>query len=164
MTDIFRGVVKSIKDAGKGFRLVTAIGRCGVDVDAAQLWQQRGFASYPKAGDPVVFLKRGGLVLAIGTASEACPAIEEGETIVYATSTAYIRMKADGSIVIKAPEGMIIDGSLEVTETVRSATIQDAVGTLDALRQAYMVHIHPVSGAVTSGPTPPPPPTPEPSV
>lgn len=151
MIEMFRGIVKSAKDAGKGFRLVTAIGRGDVAIEDAQLWQHRGFASRPKSGDPVLFLKRNGLIFAVGSTTADCPSdIEEGETVVYACKDSCLRMKASGEISFVAPKGVDVEGDLRVT-----GEVSDLVGKLSALRDKYNAHKHVGNLASPTSPTMP---------
>lgn len=64
-------------------------------------------------------------------------ALAKGETCLYAQGGARIFLRANGSVEIVAPGDVLVTGNL-----VASGDLEDALGTLDALRQAYNVHVH----------------------
>jgi len=134
MITFFSSIVTSCKDiAGKLRRISASAG--GRIIDDRLLMQQRGFASVPKSGDQVLFLQLGNLIVAIASDCADRPPLAEGDAALYASASCYITVSPNGSIKIKAPKGVDVDGDLRV-----NGDVSDSVGKLSALRDKYNFH------------------------
>ncbi|MFA6690043.1 MAG: hypothetical protein WCS18_11255 [Sphaerochaetaceae bacterium] len=147
--NFFTSIVTSCKDITGKFRKVSAAAN-GIAVEDRHLMQQFGFASIPKAGSRILFLQHGNFTIAVATEGDDRPTLEEGESALYRNANHYIILKKDGSIAIKAPAGVDIDGDLRV-----KGDVSDSVGKLSGLRAKFNQHTHVGNlGAPTATPVP----------
>lgn len=153
-----RGVVRSSDDAHKALELEVAI-LAKETSRGVERFAHYGFTSRPKAGAEVVVISIGGerahpIVVADEDRRERpTGALADGEVAIYAAGGARVFLRADGSVEIEAPGGVRINGGVEVTGDLEaSGDLADAIGTLDALRQAYNVHVHADPQGGTTGP------------
>lgn len=153
----FTSIISSCKDIAGKLRSVSAKAN-GRDVEDRQLMQQYGFISIPPSGSRILFLEFGNVIVGVASDGKERPAVEEGETAVYRDDKQYILIKKNGTIEIKAPNGVDIEGDLRV-----SKDIWDKMGSLDHLRTTVNTQTHgtavgPTSpGAPPDAPNPPPP-------
>lgn len=121
-----------------------------------------GLTSRPPAGTEVVIVCPGGsrdqAVAIADEHRESRPAgvLEVGEVMVYAVGSARVHVRADGSVEITAPAGVTVSADLEAGgDVVAGGNVEDAVGTLAALRTAYNAHTHSnPEGGVVGPPVP----------
>ncbi len=136
MMKFFTSIVSSCKDIAGKLRGVDAKAN-GRDVEGRQLMQQYGFISIPPSGSRILFLEFGNVIVGVASDGKDRPAVEEGETAVYRDDKQYIIFKKNGTIEIKAPKGVDIDGDLRV-----NGEVSDKVGKLSKLRDNYNQHTH----------------------
>lgn len=154
----FTSIISSCKDIAGKLRSVSAKAN-GRDVEGRQLMQQFGFVSIPPSGSRILFLEFGNVIVGVASDGKERPAVEEGETAVYRDDKQYIIFKKNGTIEIKAPKGVDIDGDLRV-----SKDIWDNQGSLDHLRKTVNMQTHGTAVGPTSPGTPPDAPNPPPPV
>jgi phage gp45-like len=145
----FTAIIDACRDLAGKLRSVTATAGDEVVRDRNMI-QQFGFVSVPKKGDRVLFVQSGNFVIGIASDSANRPEVKEGEAALYRTTTHFIRLNDDGTVLIVAPKGVDIDGDLRV-----SGDVSDSVGTLSGLRNNYNAHAHIGNlGAPTATPLP----------
>lgn len=144
MMKFFTSIVTSCKDIAGKLRRVNASAN-GIDVENRQLMQQFGFASVPKKGSRILFLQFGNVTIGVASDGPERPEVKEGEVAVYVDKDNYILLKQNGSIEIKAPKGVDIDGDLRVTKD-----IWDKTGSLDHLRTTVNTQTHGTAVGPTS--------------
>lgn len=153
----FTSIISSCKDIAGKLRSVSAKAN-GRDVEGRQLMQQFGFVSVPPSGSRILFLEFGNVIVGVASDGKDRPEVKEGETAVYKNEKQYILIKENGTIEIKAPNGVDIEGDLRV-----SKDIWDKMGSLDHMRTTVNTQTHgtavgPTSpGAPPDAPNPPPP-------
>lgn len=103
----FRGVLTedAADDAAGGPRVVQALGRGVREVPDVPLMQQRGLASMPKSGDVIGAMQVDDLVVAIASESTDRPALEAGDTSLYASKDVYVLLKQDGMVTVSGKGG-----------------------------------------------------------
>lgn len=154
----FTSIISSCKDIAGKLRSVSAKAN-GRDVEDRQLMQQYGFISIPPSGSRILFLEFGNVIVGVASDGKERPAVEEGETAVYRDDKQYIIFKQNGTIEMKAPKGVDIDGDLRVKKD-----IWDKLGSIDHLRQTVNMQTHGTAVGPTSPGTPPDAPNPPPPV
>ena len=156
MMKFFTSIVTSCKDIVGKLRSVSANAN-GRDVEGRQLMQQFGFISIPPSGSRILFLEFGNVTIGIASDGKDRPEVKEGEVAVYKDDKQYILLKDNGTIEIKAPKGVDIDGDLRV-----SKDIWDKMGSLDHLRTTVNTQTHGTAVGPTSTGLPPDTPNPPP--
>jgi len=118
-----------------------------------------GLTSRPPAGTEVVLVCPGGsrdqavVIADEHRASRPAGELEVGDVMVYAVGSARVHVRADGSVAITAPTGVTVSADLEAGgNVVAGGDVEDAVGTLAALRTAYNAHTHPDPQGGSTGP------------
>lgn len=164
MMKFFTSIVTSCKDIAGKLRRVNASAN-GIDVENRQLMQQFGFASVPKQGSRILFLQFGNVTIGVASDGPERPEVKEGEVAVYVDKDNYILLKQNGSIEIKAPKGVDIDGDLRVTKDIWDNTSNPAdVGSVNNMRQILKQQVHGTAVGPSSPGTPPIIPDPPPAV
>lgn len=158
MMKFFTSVVTSCKDIAGKLRNISAKAN-GIDAENRQLMQQFGFISVPTSGSKVLFLEFGNVVVAVASDGPDRPKLKEGESALYRKADHYLLLKENGTVEIKAPKGVDIDGDLRV-----NGNIWDKTGSLDHLRQTVNSQTHGTAVGPTSPGTPPDTPNPAPPV
>ncbi|HOX23820.1 MAG TPA: hypothetical protein PLL10_10165, partial [Elusimicrobiales bacterium] len=107
--------------------------------------------SRPKAGAEVVFVCNGNVAFSIAEDDRRYRLqIQDGEVALYTDEGDHIHFKRGKIIEIKAQTKLTIDSPLtELTGALKAAgNVEDAAGTMAAMRTKYNQHIHsdPVSG------------------
>jgi phage baseplate assembly protein V len=150
-----RAVVRGSRDSSKAATLDLAV-LARETLRGVERFAHFGLTSRPSPGAEVVVLCLGGnrdhpiVVADEDRRHRPAGQLAEGETCLYAQGGARIFLRADGSVEIVAPGDVSVTGSLDA-----SGELADALGTLDALRQAYNVHVHSdPQGGSTGPPTP----------
>lgn len=154
MMKFFTSIVTSCKDIAGKLRRVNASAN-GIEIENRQLMQQFGFVSVPKKGARVLFLQFGNVTIGVASDGSDRPEVMEGEVALYLNKDHYILLKQNGSIEIKAPKGVDIDGDLRVTKD-----IWDKLGSLDHLRTTVNTQTHGTAVGPTSTGVPPDAPNP----
>ena len=149
MMNFFTSTVTKCKDIAGKLRLVSAFAG-GVLTENRQLMQQRGLVSVPVAGDPIIYLRLGNMVIGIASDSADRPSVAEGEAALYGSAQCYVLVRPDGSIEIKAPKDVTILGNLKCT-----GDVSDSVGALSALRAKHNTHTHVGNLGAPTSPTMP---------
>ena len=153
----FTSIVNSCKDIAGKLRRVNASAN-GVEVENRQLMQQFGFVSVPKKGSRILFLQFGNVTVGVASDGADRPEVKEGEVAVYRDSQQCILLKEDGTIGIKAPKGVDIDGDLRVTKNIWDNTDDPScVGSVNEMRQTLLKQTHgtAVGPSSTGVPNPP---------
>lgn len=164
MMKFFTSIVTSCKDIAGKLRRVNASAN-GIEVDNRQLMQQFGFVSVPQKGSRVLFLQFGNVTIGVASDGPERPEVKEGEVAVYVDKDNYILLKQNGSIEIKAPKGVDIDGDLRVTKDIWDNTSNPAdVGSVNNMRQILKQQVHGTAVGPSSPGTPPIIPDPPPAV
>ena len=164
MMKFFTSIVTSCKDIAGKLRRVNASAN-GIEVENRQLMQQFGFVSVPKKGSRVLFLQFGNVTIGVASDGPERPEVKEGEVAVYVDKDNYILLKQNGSIEIKAPKGVDIDGDLRVTKDIWDNTSNPAdVGSVNNMRQILKQQVHGTAVGPSSPGTPPIIPDPPPAV
>lgn len=164
MMKFFTSIVTSCKDIAGKLRRVNASAN-GIEVENRQLMQQFGFVSVPKNGSRVLFLQFGNVTIGVASDGPDRPEVKEGEVAVYVDKDNYILLKQNGSIEIKAPKGVDIDGDLRVTKDIWDNTSNPAdVGSVNNMRQILKQQVHGTAVGPSSPGTPPIIPDPPPAV
>jgi len=164
MMKFFTSIVTSCKDIAGKLRRVNAFAN-GIDVENRQLMQQFGFVSVPKQGSRILFLQFGNVTIGVASDGSERPDVKEGEVAVYVDKDNYILLKQNGSIEIKAPKGVDIDGDLRVTKDIWDNTSNPAdVGSVNNMRQILKQQVHGTAVGPSSPGTPPIIPNPPPAV
>lgn len=152
-----RGVVRSSDDQRKALALDLAV-LAGETVRAAERFAHFGMTSRPPTGSEVVVLFIGGnrdhpiVVADEDRRSRPTGTLAEGETLIYSAGGARVLLKADGTVEVTAGT-LSASGDVEAAGDVAAGgEVADGVGTLDALRQAYNVHVHPDPQGGSTGP------------
>lgn len=156
---VARAILRAIQDEGSPVRVVQVTALAGETMGRVPHLQHFGFSSAPPAGSRLV------LVCPMGSRDNALAVAEEhpdhrpagllaeGEVVVYAAGGARVHVRADGSVVVTAPNGVQVSHTLEAgQDLIAGGQVEDLNGTLDALRQAYNVHTHPDPQGGTTGP------------
>lgn len=153
-----RAVVRSSDDARKAQTLDLAV-LSRESLSRVERFAHFGLTSRPPAGAEVLVLSLGGnrdhpvVVADEDRRHRPVGQLAEGETCLYATGGVRIFLRADGTVEVLASGGVTISGSLDVGGDVVSAgELADALGTLDALRQAYNMHVHSDPQGGSTGP------------
>ncbi|MEZ6004714.1 MAG: phage baseplate assembly protein [Planctomycetota bacterium] len=119
------------------------------------VWWPFGFRAQPPAGEAALVVSLGGArsgaqVICISDGSGGASDLGDGDVELYAPgSGARVRVHADGSVSIKAPAGVSIDGDLAV-----SGQVEDGTGSMAEMRQTYNAHVHPDPDGPTGPPQP----------
>ena len=164
MMKFFTSIVTSCKDIAGKLRRVNASAN-GIDVENRQLMQQFGFASVPKKGSRILFLQFGNVTIGVASDGSERPDVKEGEVAIYRDKENYILLRENGSIEIKAPKGVDIDGNLRVTKDIWDNTSNPAdVGSVNNMRQILKQQVHGTAVGPSSPGTPPIIPDPPPAV
>lgn len=139
---------------------VQAINGFGQTLDDVPLVQHFGFHAMPLNGWQGLILDCDARPICLGVQAPTLPAgitLQAGEAILYNAIGIYIHLKANGTFDISG--NITLTGNLTQTgnialtgNLVATGNIADSVGTLDALRQAYLTHTHAVSGGTTGVP------------
>lgn len=163
MMKFFTSIVTGCKDIVGKLRSVSANAN-GREVEGRQLIQQFGFVSVPPSGSRILFLEFGNVIVGVASDGKERPEVKEGEVAVYKDGKQYILFKENGSIEIKAPKGVDIDGDLRVTKDIWDNTKdQSCVGSVNNMRQILNKQFHNTAVGPSSPGTPlitpnPPPP------
>ena len=151
----FTSIVNSCKDIAGKLRRVNASAN-GVEVENRQLMQQFGFVSVPKKGSRVLFLQFGNVTIGVASDGSDRPEVKEGEVAVYRDGQQCILLKEDGTIGIKAPKGVDIDGDLRVTKNIWDNTDDPScVGSVNEMRQTLLQQTHGTAVGPSSTGVPP---------
>ncbi len=151
----FTSIVNSCKDIAGKLRRVNASAN-GVEVENRQLMQQFGFVSVPKKGSRVLFLQFGNVTIGVASDGSDRPEVKEGEVAVYRDGQQCILLKEDGTIGIKAPKGVDIDGDLRVTKNIWDNTDDPScVGSVNEMRQTLLKQTHGTAVGPSSTGVPP---------
>lgn len=120
------------------------------DLHELEIAQPQGLASLPadgEVGEGVVVSPNGnrslGVVFPVLDRHHRPDDVTAGETALYAAggSGALVRLLPDGSVLIQAPAGLRVEGSLEVEGEVRD--LADAGGlSMSEMRAIYNIHTH----------------------
>lgn len=160
----FTSIVNSCKDIAGKLRRVNASAN-GIDVENRQLIQQFGFVSVPKKGSRILFLQFGNVTVGVASDGSDRPEVKDGEVAIYKDGSQYILLKDNGSIEIKAPKGVDIDGDLRVSKDIWDNTSNPAdVGSVKNMRKILNSQVHGTAVGPSSPGTPPITPDPPPSV
>lgn len=160
----FTSIVTSCKDIAGKLRRVSAKAN-GRDVEGRQLMQQFGFVSVPPKGTRVLFLEFGNVIVGVASDGKDRPDVKEGEVAVYKDGKQCILLKENGSIEIKAPKGVDIDGDLRVSKDIWDNTDNSAeVGSIRNMRSILKQQVHGTAVGPSSVGTPPIIPDPPPVV
>ncbi len=142
MMKFFTSIVTSCKDIVGKLRKVNASAN-GIDVENRQLIQQYGFVSVPPNGSRILFLQFGNVTVAVASDGKERPEVKEGETALYSGKSNYVLLKQDGSIKIKAPNGVDIEGDLRVSKDIWDNTDNlTCVGSVNEMRQTLLKQTH----------------------
>lgn len=151
----FTSIVNSCKDIAGKLRRVNASAN-GVEVENRQLMQQFGFVSVPKKGSRILFLQFGNVTVGVASDGADRPEVKEGEVAVYRDGQQCILLKEDGTIGIKAPKGVDIDGDLRVTKNIWDNTDDlSCVGSVNEMRQTLLKQTHGTAVGPSSTGVPP---------
>lgn len=151
----FTSIVNSCKDIAGKLRRVNASAN-GVEVENRQLMQQFGFVSVPKKGSRILFLQFGNVTVGVASDGADRPEVKEGEVAVYRDRQQCILLKEDGTIGIKAPKGVDIDGDLRVTKNIWDNTDDPScVGSVNEMRQTLLKQTHGTAVGPSSTGVPP---------
>jgi len=159
-----RAVVRASDDAPRAATLSLAV-LAREQLARVERFAHYGFTSRPPTGSEAIVLCLGGnrdhpVVVADEDRRER-PAggLAEGEVCVYAAGGARVYLRADGSVEIVAPGGVLVSGDVEVDgdlgvsgNVTAAGDVADGVGTLAALRSAYNVHVHSDPQGGSTGP------------
>lgn len=152
-----RGVLRLIDDAKKGPQVqLSALKK--ETLSRVELFQHFGFSSSPPLGTELVFVCVGGNrdhAIVVGELNrEARPTGHAaGEVELYNANGVSVLLRADGAVVVVASGGLQASDDVQAGgDVVAGGDVADAVGTLDALRQAYNVHVHPDPQGGSTGP------------
>lgn len=159
----FTSIVNSCKDIAGKLRRVNASAN-GIDVENRQLIQQFGFVSVPKKGSRILFLQFGNVTVGVASDGSDRPEVKEGEVAIYKDGSQYILLKDNGSVEIKAPKGVDIDGDLRVSKDIWDNTSTADVGSMNNMRKILNSQVHGTAVGPSSPGTPPITPDPPPSV
>jgi len=120
-----RGVLTedATEDAAGGPRVVQALVRGVREAPDVPLMQQRGLASMPKTGDVIGIEQVDDLVVAVSSESTDRPALEAGDTSLYASKDVYVLLKQDGTIKVVGKNGAKVTISTDSTVQVEGTTI-----------------------------------------
>lgn len=177
-----RGVVRRVNDSRKLQTVQLEVGPG--ELQELEHVHPYGFTSraFPGAEGVAAFMQANrdhGIVLVVADRRYRLTALEEGEVAIHDDQGQTVHLKR-GGIAVSSPTVVEIDaplttvsgdlevaGDVEVTGgvgvgasppapgTVQAAVnLEDAVGTVQAIRAAYNVHTHPETGVVTGTPTP----------
>ena len=151
----FTSIVNSCKDIAGKLRRVNASAN-GVEVENRQLMQQFGFVSVPKKGSRILFLQFGNVTVGVASDGADRPEVKEGEVAVYRDGQQCILLKEDGTIGIKAPKGVDIDGDLRVTKNIWDNTASPTdVCSIKNMRNILKQQVHGTAVGPSSPGTPP---------
>lgn len=151
----FTSIVSSCKDIAGKLRRVNASAN-GIDVENRQLIQQFGFVSVPKKGSRILFLQFGNVTVGVASDSADRPEVKEGEVAIYKDGSQYILLKDNGSVEIKAPKGVDIDGDLRVSKNIWDNTEDPTcVGSVNEMRQTLLKQTHGTAVGPSSTGVPP---------
>lgn len=153
-----RAVLRAVDEARKVRELqLTALP--GETMGSVEHFQHFGLTSRPPLGTEVVIVCAAGArdhALAIADehrASRPAGVLAVGEVMLYAQGGARVHVKNDGSVVVTAPAGVQVSANLDAGGDITAGgQVADLLGTLDALRQAYNVHVHPDPQGGSTGP------------
>lgn len=155
MMKFFTSIISSCKDIAGKLRSVSAKAN-GRDVEGRQLMQQYGFISIPPSGSRILFLEFGNVIVGVASDGKDRPAVEEGETAVYRDDKQYIIFKKNGTIEIKAPKGVDIDGDLRVSKDIWDNTASPTdVCSIKNMRNILKQQVHGTAVGPSSPGTPP---------
>lgn len=151
----FTSIVSSCKDIAGKLRRVNASAN-GIYVENRQLIQQFGFVSVPKKGSRILFLQFGNVTVGVASDSADRPEVKEGEVAIYKDGSQYILLKDNGSVEIKAPKGVDIDGDLRVSKNIWDNTEDpNCVGSVNEMRQTLLKQTHGTAVGPSSTGVPP---------
>ncbi len=150
MLMVSRGVVSLVNDGLKlqGLQVELLAGEVADDVER---FQEYGFTSVPASGAEVIALAVGGnrshlVVIACDDRRYRPGGMVAGEVAVYAKFGSKIVLKASGDVEITPASGKVkVTGDVEA-----SVDLKDAIGTIQAMRDAYNGHKHEESGGGTT--------------
>lgn len=155
---VARAVVRRIDEAGPRQALQLDL-LTGETRDKVERVQQFGFYASPPVGSEavVVFVagdRAHGIALAVEHRDERPQDLEAGEVCVRAVGGAEIRVKPDGTILVRAGGAVTVQAPTVAVEGDVTATgnVSDHAGSLADLRAAYDLHVHPETGSVTGPP------------
>lgn len=153
-----RCLVRSSDDARRALELSVDV-LSGESLSRVERFAHYGFTSRPRPGAEAVVLCLGGnrdhpvVIAEEDRTQRPVGTLAEGEVLVYAAGGARVHLKADGSVVVTAPAGAVVDGDLEVTGDVTAGgDVSDALGKLSGLRAHYNVHVHTDPQGGSTGP------------
>lgn len=155
---VSRAILRALDDA-RQVQEVQLTALAGETMGRVERFAHFGFSSAPPVGSEAVIVCVGAsrdhaIVIADEhRASRPAGVLAAGEAIVYAQGGARVHVKADGSVVVTASGGVQVSHDLEAGgDIIAGGQVADLIGTLDALRQAYNVHVHPDPQGGSTGP------------
>lgn len=123
--------------------------------DFVERFQQYGFSSHPQPGAEVLMLSVGGsrdhpIIIAVDDRRVRPGSAEPGETEFYNDVGVSFLLKADGTILVKAPGGKvrIETDMLECTGDIKDHCDGDG-RTMKEMREIYNRHVHPETSQPT---------------
>lgn len=160
-----RGVISRVDDGGMVQR-VDAQTHDGVARSGIEVLQQFGIASRAPAGAIVVLIAVGGdqgdqVALPVACPSARFGGLAEGETVIYDADGNRVHLRAGGvvevqahtkillkapRVEIEAPDGVFINGNVNVDGTIQST------GDITAAGKSVEHHRHPETGSTTGEP------------
>lgn len=157
---VARGVVRRVDEAGARQELQLEL-LTGETRDRVERFQQFGFYAHPPEGAEAVVLfvagdRAHGIAVAVEHRDERPQDLEAGEVCVRAKGGAEVRVKPDGTILVRAGSTVTIQAPTVAVEGDVTATgnVSDRAGSLADLRAAYDVHTHAETGSTTLPPEP----------
>jgi phage baseplate assembly protein V len=119
-------------------------GVAGEVLDRVPMLTPFGVATRPPIGSRALLLALGGdraqlVVVSAGHKDYRGPSLAEGELALHSVGGTVLHVKNDGSVHVTG-------------DVTASGDVSDSVGTLAALRTAFNVHTHPVTGSTTGPP------------
>lgn len=142
--------------------------------NGAERLQQYGFTGVPSAGAEAIIVCIGAArnlatVIAVDDSRFRPTDMVDGEVAIYSKFNSRVTLKADGSIQLlpAAGKSVVVTGDLQVSgdttvdgavnvgsDLVAAGNVQDATGTMQAMRDTYNVHTHNEhDGPVTTTPS-----------
>ena len=151
---ITRAVVDRVND-GQGLQRLQLILLAGEVADDVERLQPLGLTAVPEAGAEALVVAVGGnrshlLVIGCEDRRKRPKDLADGEVMLYGLSGgSKILLKADGTVEITpgASGKVIVNGDIEA-----SGNIEDAAGTMQAMRGTYNGHDHVETGGTTNAP------------